>query len=102
MTAFWNIASCSFVEIDRRFRGVYCLHHQEGSDGGSTQLWRYCFSEPGSLTDRHFIVFVGRKLKSCRIQGNACSIPIITTVKEVKLLVGKQLSLFKGSLTKSL
>jgi hypothetical protein len=28
MTAFWNVAPCSLVEIDRRFRGAYCLHHQ--------------------------------------------------------------------------
>jgi hypothetical protein len=25
ITAFWDIASCSLVEIDRRFRGAYCL-----------------------------------------------------------------------------
>jgi hypothetical protein len=28
MTAFWEIAPCSLVEVDRRFRGAYCLHHQ--------------------------------------------------------------------------
>jgi hypothetical protein len=28
MTVFWNVAQCSLVEIDRRFRGDYCLHHQ--------------------------------------------------------------------------
>jgi hypothetical protein len=27
-TAFWDIAPCILVEIDRRFRGAYCLHHQ--------------------------------------------------------------------------
>jgi hypothetical protein len=39
MTAFWDIVPCSLVEVDRRFRGAYCLHHQgdEGpDDGGST------------------------------------------------------------------
>jgi hypothetical protein len=25
--AFWGIAPCSLVGIDRRFRGTYCLHH---------------------------------------------------------------------------
>jgi len=38
MTAFCNIAPCSLVEVDRRFRGYYCLHHQ-GDDWGSTQVW---------------------------------------------------------------
>jgi hypothetical protein len=28
MTAFWDIAPCSFVEEERRFREVYYLHHQ--------------------------------------------------------------------------
>jgi hypothetical protein len=27
ITAFWDITPCSLVEVDRRFRGVYC-HHQ--------------------------------------------------------------------------
>jgi hypothetical protein len=31
-TVFWDVAPCSLVEINRCFRGVYCLHHQ-GSDG---------------------------------------------------------------------
>jgi hypothetical protein len=24
----WDIASCSLVEVDQRFRNVYCLHYQ--------------------------------------------------------------------------
>jgi hypothetical protein len=24
---FWDIAQCSLVGVDRRFRGAYCLHH---------------------------------------------------------------------------
>jgi hypothetical protein len=27
-TAFWDTAMYNFVEIDRRFRGAYCLHRQ--------------------------------------------------------------------------
>jgi hypothetical protein len=37
MTAFWATQPCSLVEVDRRFGGVYCLHHQ--GNGGSTHLW---------------------------------------------------------------
>jgi hypothetical protein len=25
---FWDVAPCSLLEIDRRFSGAYCLHHQ--------------------------------------------------------------------------
>jgi hypothetical protein len=28
MTSFWDIASCSLVEIYERFKGNYCFHHQ--------------------------------------------------------------------------
>jgi hypothetical protein len=28
MTALWDIAPCSLVEVDRRFGSVYCLHQQ--------------------------------------------------------------------------
>jgi hypothetical protein len=31
MTAFWHIASCTYVEVYRRFRGVYCLHRRGNS-----------------------------------------------------------------------
>jgi hypothetical protein len=34
MAVFWVIAPCSPVEVYRRFRGPYCLHHQ-GDDNGS-------------------------------------------------------------------
>jgi hypothetical protein len=37
ITAFWDVAPCSVVEIGRRFKGAYCLHHQ-GDDGSSTHL----------------------------------------------------------------
>jgi hypothetical protein len=26
--AYWDVAPCSLVEVDRRFSSVYCLHHQ--------------------------------------------------------------------------
>jgi hypothetical protein len=38
VTVFWDAASCSLVEVYRRFRGVYSLHHQ-GPDGDSKHLW---------------------------------------------------------------
>jgi hypothetical protein len=28
ITVFRVVALCSLVEVDRRFRGTYCLHHQ--------------------------------------------------------------------------
>jgi hypothetical protein len=29
-TVFWDVAPCSLVEVYRRFRGAYCLHHRGG------------------------------------------------------------------------
>jgi hypothetical protein len=37
MTAFWDIAQCSLVEVDRRFRVAYSLDNQ-GDNGGSTHF----------------------------------------------------------------
>jgi hypothetical protein len=36
-TAFWDIAPCSLVDVDGRFRYVYFLHHQSAyrPDDGS-------------------------------------------------------------------
>jgi hypothetical protein len=28
MAVFWDVAPCSLVDIDRRFRGDYCFHYQ--------------------------------------------------------------------------
>jgi hypothetical protein len=33
MTVFWAGASCSLIEVYRRFRGVCCLHHQGDRPG---------------------------------------------------------------------
>jgi hypothetical protein len=33
MTVFWDVEPCSLLEIDRRFRGAYCLHHQSDDEG---------------------------------------------------------------------
>jgi hypothetical protein len=38
MTVFWDISPYSLVEVDRRFRDVYCLHHHGNDDGGSKHL----------------------------------------------------------------
>jgi hypothetical protein len=28
MTVFWDVAPCSLIEVYRRLRGAYCVHHQ--------------------------------------------------------------------------
>jgi hypothetical protein len=39
--AFWDIAPCRLVGVDRRFTGAFCLHHQAMNDDGvSTHLWK--------------------------------------------------------------
>jgi hypothetical protein len=43
MAVLWVVASCSLVEVHRRFRGPCCLHHQSNhrpDDGGSKDLWK--------------------------------------------------------------
>jgi hypothetical protein len=35
---FWDVAVCSHVEVDQRFRGVYFLQLNGPDDGGSMHL----------------------------------------------------------------
>jgi hypothetical protein len=42
MTAYWVIAPCSLVEVDRRFRSVYCLSH--GDDRSVSTRLHYAAS----------------------------------------------------------
>jgi hypothetical protein len=32
ITVLWGVALCSLVEMNRRFIGVYCLHHQDDDE----------------------------------------------------------------------
>jgi hypothetical protein len=51
---FWDVAPCSQVDVDRRFRGAYCLHHQ----GVALIMEAVCTSETSiniNLTTRHYI-----------------------------------------------
>jgi hypothetical protein len=43
MTVFWDVAPCSLAEVDRRFRGAYCLYqgdHPEPSASFYQTTWR--------------------------------------------------------------
>jgi hypothetical protein len=40
MIVFWDVASCSLVEIGRRLRGACCLHHQ-----GDRQFIPHCTAQ---------------------------------------------------------
>jgi hypothetical protein len=37
---FWDVAPFSLVGVYRRFRGVYCLHHQTDESSQDTPLKR--------------------------------------------------------------
>jgi hypothetical protein len=39
MTAFWDVAPRSLVEVDRRLRGAYCLH--QGDETSETSVYFY-------------------------------------------------------------
>jgi hypothetical protein len=41
-TAFWDMALCRIIEVDRYFRLAYCLHHEgydRPDDGDSKHFW---------------------------------------------------------------
>jgi hypothetical protein len=58
MKALWDTAPCSLVLVDRRFRGVYYLHHLNYGDGGSTHVWNV------GLVQRGYTALYPRRLTS--------------------------------------
>jgi hypothetical protein len=42
---FWDVASCSLIDIGRRFRNVYCFNHQSPDDRDQTKLYRATFKK---------------------------------------------------------
>jgi hypothetical protein len=58
MTVFWDVAPCSLLEIDRRFRGACCLHDR-CDDGGSKHLWNIGqFLRDCTATSQKAVIFV--------------------------------------------
>jgi len=54
ITAFWDIAPCGLVVVERRFRDAYCLRHlgdliHRPDDGVSTQTTRRNIPEDSNI-----------------------------------------------------
>jgi hypothetical protein len=66
MAVLWDVAPRSLVEIDRRFRGAYCLHHQGDSYPAYEMLHRSLdlagSCERGSET---FVAYKAGNLMTC-------------------------------------
>jgi hypothetical protein len=50
-----NVALCSLIETDRRFRGAYCFHHEGNSSVSFCRLTRH--SIPGDIFRTDAICF---------------------------------------------
>jgi hypothetical protein len=46
MTVFWHAAPCILVQVNRSFRGVYCLHHQGDEENVGKFLPDYTAQHP--------------------------------------------------------
>jgi hypothetical protein len=57
MAAFWDVALCSLVEVDRRFRGAYCFHLRP-YDGVGTHIWNIV------LLQRDYVALYTKRLSS--------------------------------------
>jgi hypothetical protein len=52
MADFWDVAPCSLIDTDRRFRGAYCLHHQGGRENMKFHLLQIILDVfPGDSND---------------------------------------------------
>jgi hypothetical protein len=64
---FWDVAPCSHVEVDRRFRSAYCLHHQ---------------SAPLPVTKWNIVAgswFASLSFRSDRTVLHICTVHVITS-----------------------
>jgi hypothetical protein len=76
--AFWDTVPCSVVEVYRRFRGAYCLHHHGDHrkyDGGSMHLWNV------DLLLRHYTAQYPTRLSSSK----SCNLCLFQNLKHVPL-----------------
>jgi hypothetical protein len=68
MTVFWDVVPYSLIEIYRRFRGAYCLHHQ--GDDEATGVARASVCMKGIVMSRNkctgelCVSISSRKIKS--------------------------------------
>jgi hypothetical protein len=49
MAAFWDIAPCSFVEVNRRFSGAYFLYKHRPDNAGTTHSEKSIYFNETSL-----------------------------------------------------
>jgi hypothetical protein len=69
IVAFWDIASCSLVEVDRRFTGVYCFQHYNPDEAIRTSETSAYFNQttPRYILERcHHHTCLRENLKSQR------------------------------------
>jgi hypothetical protein len=90
VAVFWDLAPCSPVEIDRRFRGVYYIHHHPKSPkqvyfNETTRRYipQHCHHDvSGSLYDTAAVIDVQVPLQQRierRVRVNSTSQPIAST-----------------------
>jgi hypothetical protein len=64
MIAFWDREMCILIEVDHRFRGVYCLHHCGTDGGGSRHLRNISLLRCHSTVSQKAIIFVFSAVKT--------------------------------------
>jgi hypothetical protein len=58
MRAGWDIAPCSLVGVDRRFRGLYCPHNGDETSIYFNETTRHCIPEGSRLLRTHLFPFI--------------------------------------------
>jgi hypothetical protein len=74
MTALWEIAPCRLVEVHRRFRVTYCLHHRTYDGSYCTCKSSADFNE----TARHYFP------EGCHLQARLCSTKLVQNEDDLR------------------
>jgi hypothetical protein len=64
-TALWDVASCSLAEVGRRYRGAYCLCHQDNA--GSARVRTVHFTRLHGAASLNTVILTSTAVKTCNL-----------------------------------
>jgi hypothetical protein len=69
---FWDVAPCSHVEVDRGFRGMYCLHHRGDRSKRHWAVITYFWRRKFAVSCKHFL-FTQKEKSEVEHLNSLCS-----------------------------
>jgi hypothetical protein len=78
VTVLWDVAPCTFPEINSRLRGSYCLHHQ-GDD-----------HRPHGAACQKTVIILSRISHSCNTEPAYCTFTIVSNRPIIRIMKARR------------